>query len=302
MKKLNAKFIASAALAAVVAASAAVSAGAADYYTAPSYDPANVVITDRSSASTSDSSTSTTPAANTSDEKEATVPAEDVKAIDGTVKESDIAAIAKSGETATFEQTSGDITYTVTIDGDSVTDAKDIKLGMDITVASDSYAGVEVPAGAIIIAPEQKGDFGMTLEITIPASALKDIDVDLAELYYISDDGEVTLVPGGLSVNDDGSVTIAISHASAYVISDVDLTADVDIDAGLDADDDDDGEITIDEPDDTNETPSQGKDDTSVVSPSSNGSDSNPVTGTTLALGSLAVFAAAAVATSKKRK
>ena len=138
----------------------------------------------------------------------------------------------------------------------------------------------------------------MTLEITIPASALTDIEVDLAELYYISDDGEVTLVPGGLTVNADGSVTIAISHASAYVISDVDLTADVDIDAGLDADD----EITIDEPDDTNETPSQGKDDTSVVSPSSNGSDSNPVTGTTLALGSLAVFAAAAVATSKKRK
>lgn len=301
MKKLNAKFIVSAIIAAAMASATAVSVSAdVDYPRAPVYAPVS-----GSTTSATDTSTSTGSSDEKTDES-TTVASEDaveaaikagkdveLKVADGkaAVSESAIGLIAAGDEAVTFDVDTDDIDYTVTIDPSDIKEVKAINLALDVEVAEDDDTG----ATCIIITPAQKGDFGMTIQITLPAAAFEDIDLDAAELYYVNDDGEVSLVADGLTVNSDGSVTIKISHASYYVISDVDLTESGAVDAGLDADDDDDTDVTIDEPS------TSGKDDTSVVV-NGNGSDSNPITGTTLALGSLAVFAAAAAITSKKRK
>jgi hypothetical protein len=304
MKKLNAKFIVSAIIAAAMASATAVSAGAANYYHAPVYAPVS------GSAATSTTTPSTTTNTDTKTEESTTGTvasddavtsaikagkAVDLKVADGkaTVSEAAIGAIEKA---VTFNVDTDDIDYTVTIDPADIKEVKAINLAMAIEVAEDDATG----ASCVIITPAQKGDFGMTIQITLPAAAFEGIDLDAAELYYVDDNGNTTVVDGGLTVNSDKSVTIKISHASYYVIADVDLTESGAVDAGLegDDDDDDDTDVTIDE---NNTNTNTGKDDTSVVV-NGNGSDSNPVTGTTLALGSLAVFAAAAAITSKKRK
>jgi hypothetical protein len=317
MKKFDKKFVASALLAGIVAASMTVSASAAGYWVPPVYPPVDDTTTpddntgkEEDKGDEKDKNESVPESiVSDSDIEAAIASGEDLEVeVDDNgnaiVKESAIGEIAKQDEPFTFDvvDENSDTDYTVTIDPAEIDITKDINLAMNIQIldSDEDVSDIDVPAGSIVIAPAMKGDFGMTLIITIPADALKDIDVASAELYYISDDGDVSLVPNGLALNADGSVSIAISHASEYVISDVDLTAeggdDTDDDDG-DDDDDDNGAI-IEDDDDTAPT---GKDDTSVVV-NGDGTDTNPVTGTTLALGSLAVFAAAAIATSKKRK
>lgn len=330
MKKLNAKFIATAVIASMVASAASISASAAiNYGYAPYYPPAvTVPTTSPSTSSDTQAATTTTPATpatDDADEKDegASVAGESTveEAIknggevklsvndngDAVVQEAAIAAIVKGDKPVTFDVDTDDgVDYSITIDPKSIKDAKAINLGMVISVEPNSteVEGADVPSGAILIYPAQKGEFGMTLNITIPASELKGINIENCQLYYVSDDGELSLVEDAISVNKDGSITVSISHASYYVVTDVDLEKAVDdLKAALDElkeglegliPDDDDA-------DDTAVSIDQGKDDTSVVVNGGNG-DTNPVTGTTLALGSLAVFAAAAVATSKKRK
>lgn len=331
MKKLNAKFIATAVIASMVASAASISASAAiNYGYAPYYPPAvTVPTTSPSTSSDTQAATTTTPATPATDDAEekdegASVAGESTveEAIenggevklsvndngDAVVQEAAIAAIAKGDKPVTFDvDTDEGVDYSITIDPKSITDAKAINLGMVISVEPNSteVEGADVTSGAILIYPAQKGDFGMTLNITIPASALEGINIENCQLYYVSDDGEVSLVEDAITVSDDGSsITVSISHASYYVVTDIDLEKAVDdLKAALDElkeglegliPDDDDA-------DDTAVSIDQGKDDTSVVVNGGNG-DTNPVTGTTLALGSLAVFAAAAVATSKKRK
>lgn len=311
MKKLNAKFIVSALIAASMITASAVSASASDYakekrhaYIQPEYT----------------GSTGTTPSTpdpvNPEPEKvedTATITEGDISGKSSLELKEDgngnvvvsagaIAAIAKGDKVFTVKADDADgIDYTIEIDPKLITEVKAINIAMNITVPTGDKTidGVKVPAGSIIIDPAQSGAFGMTLKITIPASAVKDLDLDNANVYYISDDGEITLLKDALVKNSDGSVSISITHASAYVITDEDLLtygeANIEDD---DDDDDDDDDVTI---DDTDATPSKGKDD-STVTVVDGSNDSNPVTGTTLALGSLAVFAAAAAITSKKRK
>ncbi len=311
MKKLSSKFIASAVMAVVMSGVFAVSASAAiDYLTVPTYTPPaggsssqqtgnnDSGNTDSGNTDTSDDETDKSESVDASvvDEsavKDAIENGDEIDVVvedgDAVVQEAAIGEIAKADAPVVFEvaDDDSDIDYKIVIDPESIEDVKAINLAMNITTVS----------GNIVITPAQKGEFGMTLNVVIPVSAFDGIDLDIAELYYIADNGETTLIPDGFSVVGD-EVIIPISHASAYVISEIDLTAvdlpgtDVDDD---DDDDDDDEDVTIDQPE-------QGKDDTTVVNPGTAGNDSNPVTGTTLALGSLAVFAAAAVATSKKRK
>lgn len=323
MKKFSSKFIASAVMAVIAASAMAISSSAAiDYYDDPQYHipeytgNASGATTGGSTAGSTDSGSKTdddtTDETDTSESTVGSVVSESavnaaiesgdpilVTAEDGSaaIQEAAIGAIANSDSPVSFvvsDDASG-FDYVVTIDPDSITEVKAIDIA--VSLKAGSISGVE----GVAIVPAQSGDFGMTLAITIPAAAVKDLDPDGIMLFYISDDNQITDVTDALTVNDDGSVTIAISHASSYVITDVDLVAlaggaETDIDIDDDDDDDDDTDVVIDEPE-------QGKDDTTVVNPGSTaGADSNPVTGTTLALGSLAVFAAAAVATSKKRK
>lgn len=298
MKKLNLKFIASL-IAAGMVASAAVSASAANYGWTPSYAPADTSTASGSTDASTDTSTDTSVKKATIIDvdavKEAVKSGKPIEATvddDGNViiTEAAIGEIAKGDVAVTIKVSdpNSDTDYEIVIDPALIKTVTQINIAMKLTIpAEDSEVdGVEVPAGSVVIEPAQKGDFKMTLQIIIPSEAFDAIDLDEAELYYV-DDGEVE-IEDGLEVGKK-SVSVSISHASAYVITDVDLTA---------------GEVEIDEKDDT-ETNSgssnTGKDDNTVVV-NGNGTDKNPITGTTLALGSLAVFAAAAVATSKKRK
>lgn len=311
MKKLNTKFIASAVLAGIVAATMAVSSSAwSSYYQPPVYIP----VDNDTSATTNTKDDSDTDevdkvepeAVSVVDEDTVKEAIKDNKIIKVSINKNGSAvlqaaalgAIVAADKPVTFEVTGNDIVYTVTINPKDITgEPKDIDLAMDIHVATaNDGEGLE---GYIYIGPEMKKIWSLSLGLTIPASALEGLNFDTLGLYYIDDNKAVTDYSEYLTKNSDGSVTVTLSHASAYVIADVDLT-EGDVDAGLDIDDaDDDDDVTIDEPSDN--TPDQGKDNTSVVV-NGEGTDTNPVTGTTLALGSLAVFAAAAVATSKKRK
>lgn len=98
--------------------------------------------------------------------------------------------------------------YSITIDPDSVTSVKAIDLG--ISIATNDKA--------ITIAPAMKGEFGLEMQITLPKSALGKVNASVAHVYYVSDDGKVEDL-GPVTVNADGSVSITISHASQYVIT-----------------------------------------------------------------------------------
>lgn len=327
MRKLNGKLIVSALISMAVASMAAVSAGAISY--APTYapitpTPSTSTITETKTTDTNGNTTTTT--AGTSEAAPATVltdsavdqvlsaaaksGADEVTlfmtetADSAAVQESAIAEIAKSDVVVTVDISSDDgVDYSVTIDPELIKEVKAVNLAMDITVGTDSgkkVSGVEVPAGSIVIAPAQKGDFGMTLQVTIPAAALDDVDLEEVALYYIADDGIVTKMPrNALRVNADGSLTVSISHASQYVVSDVDLTVEENIETLDDDDDDNDVDISIDGADENH-----GKSEIDVITNSglSNEPDANPTTGVTIAFGALAASVTAVALTAKKRK
>lgn len=210
---------------------------------------------------------------------------------DAVVKEDAIGAIAKSDVPVTFEADD----YSITIDPALIEEVGAIDLSMDIAVSDSEVEvdGVVVPAGAIVIAPAQKGEFGMTLKVTISASTVEDLDTDNLSLYYIDDDGNVTKLDSDIEVNADGSVSVSLSHASKYVVSDVDLTADED-------DDDDEDDVAIDDDDDV-ETDDEASEVDAVVTSKD---ESNPHTGVALfgTAALAAVSAAVMTATAKKRK
>lgn len=286
MKKFS-KTIASVIAATVMISATNVFAGAVDYGTKPDYkEPEKVTDT---TGKTDDK-----PAKFVTDDV-ITAAIKDNAVIyitsDAVVKEDAIGAIAKSDVPVTFEAED----YSITIDPALIEEVGAIDLSMEIGVfdSDDEVDGVAVPAGAIVIAPAQKGAFGMTIKVTISASTVSDLDTDNLSLYYIDDDGNVTKLDSDIEVNADGSVSISISHASKYVISDVDISTNEEPADETD-DDDDSAEIDSDE------------DDTSAVvdAGASESDESNPHTGVaffgTAALA--AVSAAVVTATAKKRK
>lgn len=309
MKKLNAKLALSAVLAVAMASASAMSVGAANYSTGGAVPFTGELPTSGGSsagAATSTTPAASTPAADTSDDvvgvvTDATIESIIASAIangedivipvaeDSTgklvIKKDLIALIKSSGITVTLEVTSADnFTYYITIDPATIDKVVDIDVAMELVVADEGseISGVEIPEGSLVIAPSQKGDFGMVLLVTIPANELADLDLDDASMFYISDNGNISDVSAALSVNADDSVSVALSHASAYVITTADFTGDVDADEDwgkIDDDDDDDDDLIVDV-----------------------ANDANPHTGVTLAFGAIAASAAAVAITAKKRK
>lgn len=123
-----------------------------------------------------------------------------------TVKKHLVAEIAKADKPVVFEAKSFDIS----IDPATIKEIKDLKLGMDIQTNTE--------VNAVTIVPEMKGEFGLEMKVTIPAKTLGKIDVSKAHVFYVADDGTVKDL-GAVTVNKDGSITIAITHASHYVIT-----------------------------------------------------------------------------------
>lgn len=279
------KMIASAAIAASMVSMTALSVSAVDYGNKPSYTEPEKV----------EDKTETTPeepvkVVTEDTVKEALKADEPVVYIEpekASVKEDAIGEIAKSDKPVTFEAEE----YAVTIDPALITEVKAINLAMDIAVGAEN--GIDVPANVITIVPAQKGDFGMTLSVTIPAAKVADLDVESIKVYYVSDDGEITLLEDAVTVNADGSISVAISHASAYIITDeeIEIPAGEEIDeieVDDDADEDaDDADVDADADADADEEPA----------------DSNPGTGVALAgTAVLALISAAAVATTAKKR
>ena len=250
--KFNGKLIAGALSAVMTISFASIAAGAVDYSDDPDYGlvadkPANVVTADTIVA-----------AAATED---AVIFVETDKAV---INEEAIAAIANSDSTITFASDN------CTISIEDIETVSEIDLAMAIDVVADEDS--DYPVDSIVIAPAQKGEFGMTLVVTIPADVLGDLDADKAALYYVADDGSVTKMSAeALTFDEDGCAIIRISHASEYVISTVDISKPA-----------------------NNNTPGE-----------SNGNTTNPDTGAVIPMGIAAIAGASAVVAiiaAKKRK
>lgn len=287
MKKFS-KIIAGVIAATTMVSATTVFSSAVDYGNTPSYkEPEKVT----ESAGT----TAETPAAIVTDD----VITEAIKnegvvhiTSDAVVKEDAIGAIAKSDVPVTFEADD----YSITIDPALIEEVGAIDLSMDIAVSDSDVEvdGVAVPAGAIVIAPAQKGNFGMTLKVTISAATVENLDADNLSLYYIDDDGNVTKLDSDIEVNADGSVSVSISHASKYVVSDVDISTE-------ESEEEDD--VAIDEEDDDDDVEADTA-DSEVDAVVTEKDESNPHTGVALfGTAALAALSAAVVtATAKKRK
>jgi hypothetical protein len=105
-------------------------------------------------------------------------------------------------------------------------DVESIDLNFVVDLDSDEIEidGVVFPAGSIIITPPAtlEGDFGFTLVFTV--TDLGDMDADDVNLYYVWGHGNHShfeLVEDAVTVNADGSVTVTLTSASYYILSDV---------------------------------------------------------------------------------
>ena len=229
MKMSVKKVVACTALAAAMTASAAVSAGAVDYASKPSYTPpasqssspvysapGRSSMTAISKIAESDIAGAITSSLKTKHDAVVYVSGANIS-----LNADSVAAIANAEAPITFSAGK----YSVTIDPSTVFDVKDINIAMALYVGENStnVNGVSVPAGSVVISPRQKGDFGMTMKVRIPSSQLKGVDLKKANLYFISENGVVTKVDDALTVNTNGSVAVSLTHGAMFVISDKDL-------------------------------------------------------------------------------
>jgi hypothetical protein len=136
--------------------------------------------------------------------------------------ESTVTEITEAYTTTEDETTFDDTTTSAVTDSsegtlDNTMDSVIIELADD----SSGIEGVELPANFILISSELHGDLGIELPIEITAEQLREARLDLnnVSLYYISAEITVTELPNAVTVNDDGSVTITVSHFSTYVLS-----------------------------------------------------------------------------------
>ena len=120
----------------------------------------------------------------------------------------------------------------ITIDPSTITDAmRAVNLDIAVTIAHEAQMiyGKEVPSNSIAISLSDHGEFGFALSLSITAEQLLEAGVDInnARLFHISVDGVITEKPDYFVINDDGSITITISHASGYVLTEENLLPDV---------------------------------------------------------------------------
>ncbi|MGN0655433.1 MAG: hypothetical protein ACI4KR_01435 [Ruminiclostridium sp.] len=282
MKKLNGKHLVSALLAAAMVSFASVSAFAADYAVDPGYDEPEKVTEE--AGTTPENPTSVVTDDTIKEVLKSDEPVVYIESDKATVKEDAIGEIAKGDTPVTFE--AGE--YSVTIDPADIEEVKSINLAMDITIVDeDTYDDVEVTGTAILITPAQKGDFGMTVTVTIPAASVKKLNTKSIFVYYVSDDGEITLLEDVVTVNADGSISISISHASSYLITDEEIPLFDDED--YEVEDDDDAAFD-DDADDADDMVDEGT------------TDNNPGTGVACTAAALAAVSAAAVAVAAKKR
>lgn len=112
----------------------------------------------------------------------------------------------------------------VKVDASSITaDAKNSGFDLSIIVrdalTSDGANNLAVSDKDLAIIPAQKGNFGMTLTVTIPSSMIKFDTSGKMWLYYIDDNDSYEDYSKYLSRNSDGSVNVVLTHASNYLLT-----------------------------------------------------------------------------------
>jgi len=138
------------------------------------------------------------------------------------ISEEALKAIKGQDKALEIELTNG---LVISIEPKNITDdAKSIDLKIDLTITEKATTvnNVLFPANAIVLAPAAHGEFGFTISFTLTAQMLAEagLNGNNVRLYYVSTDGTVTEMDR-IKRNSDGSVTISISHASQYVLSEV---------------------------------------------------------------------------------
>lgn len=100
--------------------------------------------------------------------------------------------------------------YSVTIDGSTVTEAKDIDLGIQMTKKTE--------VGAMILRTSQKGSYGCTLSLTIEPKYYKQcgISVSDAHLYYV--EGSTVSDMGAVQLDKNGNINFSIKKGGKYII------------------------------------------------------------------------------------
>ena len=101
--------------------------------------------------------------------------------------------------------------YTAVIDGDSVTDAKDISLAIKMTKSTEQ--------GAMILRTAQQGEFGCTVELHISAKYYSQCDIDLgsAHVYYV-DENKNVIDMGAVEFDNDGNIVFEMSEGGKFII------------------------------------------------------------------------------------
>jgi hypothetical protein len=98
-------------------------------------------------------------------------------------------------------------------------DSVDLNIHVQITSRGNQAPGI--PANSIVILPRaEPGEFGFELSFEITEEELDDagLNGDNISLFYIDKNSNVTDY-GKIKRNRDGSVTVTISHASSYMLS-----------------------------------------------------------------------------------
>ena len=102
--------------------------------------------------------------------------------------------------------------YGITINSESITELKDINLGMKITKNSKH--------GAMIINTQQEGSFGCDVSMTVAAKYYVQCGVDLtkAHVYYIDPDTNMVIDMGGVKINTNAEIIINMTSGGKYIV------------------------------------------------------------------------------------
>ncbi|WP_432651518.1 hypothetical protein [Huintestinicola sp.] len=201
--------------AAVIAASMAVSVSAADYSTNPGYTLPPAV----PSAPSAENSTAPSAGSSLANPLEI-IGKNDIRsaiAKNEPVYASYETAQLKANALAMLTGRDGGILtvvtkrYTAVIDGDSVTDAKDISLAIKMTKSESQ--------GAMILRTEQQGSFGCTVDIHISSKYYTQCGIDLktAHVYYVDENKNVNDM-GALVFDNDGNIVVSMTCGGKYII------------------------------------------------------------------------------------
>ncbi|MCM1579035.1 MAG: hypothetical protein NC078_09590 [Ruminococcus sp.] len=222
MKRTKALRTAAATAAAVIVTGLAGTANAADYGVDPGYHapsvPSSVGTANPAPAPQASSESTNSSAANSAVTKTVTnraisvaleknLPIQINSGI-AAVKSNALAQLAKKGEgILTFTANR----FTARIESSSVTDAKNIDIGLAITKNS--------ARGALILKTRQKGDYGCTVEYSIPLKIYSQAGINLASaaVYRVNRKGVAEFF-APLELDEEGNIIFEVYEGGNYII------------------------------------------------------------------------------------